>query len=168
MLKTAYNKLTLPSRLKRDVMQIIKGGFMRAFHLIFFVIISVFVACLYSDVIQGNDTLFYNKDLAFSPHSITSNSWQGTIGHAGLVYTCTTSIAQLDLFVAEELLGTCTYICHTLAVGSPRPFYLSKNVFDTSCLSATVDVDDTTHFIKSIAIITYLILHSVVCSRMLI
>jgi hypothetical protein len=101
----------------------------------------------YAGIIRGTDTVLYNHNIQFSPHSITSNpkNWMP----AGFVYSCATSTPQMDLFVAEELLGTCIYICHGLAVGSPRPFYLSKTAFDSAYFSVTIpNLNDTTRFTR--------------------
>lgn len=129
--------------------------------LVFTIPFSVFPA-----ILQGNDTVIYNKNILFSPHSISTNIWDST-NHTkkGFVYTCNASLPQVDVFVAEEGFTTCTYICHTLAVGSPRPFYFSKIPFNGFSLDAPLILSDSSKFTKcdSIHKDTYIFIDSTHC-----
>ena len=102
----------------------------------------------FSGIISGTDTIIYNHNICFSPHSITPLLSGVAAGRAGFVYKCTTSAGQIDLFVVEELLGTCMYICHTLAIGSPRPFYVSKKDLGAMNLLSPLAVQDTGLFTR--------------------
>jgi hypothetical protein len=94
-------------------------------------------------IIKGTDIVLYNQNIEFNSHSITANPL--IYQQAGFVYLCAASAPQMDMFVAQELLGVCTFICHSLAVGSPRPFYTSKTAFDSVYFSVMFpNLNDTT------------------------
>lgn len=97
-------------------------------------------------VVNGTDEVSYNQNILFSNDSITNNPLR--YQRAGYVYACTASTPKMDMFVAEEELGTCTFICHTLAVGSPRPFYFSKQKLSSSFFSTIPVLADASKFVK--------------------
>ncbi len=106
-------------------------------------IVSAF-ACIEANVIKGTTEVDFNHNLRFTPCLITEDS---TYTPRGRVYACTPATPSIDLFVAERDVGTCTWICHILAIGSPRPFYLSKRAFTTSTLTGTLNVTDRSQFV---------------------
>lgn len=105
-----------------------------------------------AEIISGTNFVQYNHDITFSPYTDSENEWDSTThGSDGsnLVYTCSApSVSEIDFFVAEEQVGVCTYICHALAIGSPRPFYLSKIQFGEYDFSQELRLDATAEFIK--------------------
>lgn len=108
---------------------------------VFFIV--ALLSLSFSDLLSGTDSVNYNHALNFFSNTDTMN--MHPTGGRGFVFPCTTSIADFDLFVAEEMLGTCIYICHTLAVGSPRPFYVAKKEIN---LSSDLNLNDTSYFAK--------------------
>lgn len=54
----------------------------------------------------------------------------------------------IDVFVAQEAVGVCIYFCPFLAVGSPRPFYISKMPFYSENFSTPLDLNDASGFAK--------------------
>jgi len=117
----------------------------------FLMLLFIIPLCAFSEIIHGTDTLNYdfNNNIVFSPHSLFSDTYNpANYGNEGRLYVCSASIPQIDIFVEVAEEGTCMYICHILAVGSPRPFYFSKTPFDSTKLSMQINLSDTLKFTK--------------------
>jgi hypothetical protein len=100
---------------------------------------------LNAEIISGMDTVPCGWDLSFSPHALTRNNYRGNTHDGGNVYTCSTSTAMIDLFIATYGLYVCSYTCWNIAIGSPRPFYASRNSQD---ILKSLNLNDTNLFTK--------------------
>jgi hypothetical protein len=65
-----------------------------------------------------------------------------------VVYPCSTSAANRDLFINYFEHSTCICVCPSGAVGSPRPFYKSKISFGAMNLTTPLDLADTARYTR--------------------
>jgi hypothetical protein len=116
----------------------------------FLILFTAIFSEVYSEIISGTDRLLYNENVTFIPHSITKNTWNSTMHEEGSynVYKCTADVDSIDIFNAVQMVGTCTFTCHILAIGSPRPFFLSKIPFESFDFSDELNIYDTLKFMK--------------------
>jgi len=114
------------------------------------VVITVLYINTFSEIISGTDRLIYNENITFLSGTITKNRWDSTLHEESAynVYKCTANVESIDVFNAVKMVGTCTYTCHILAIGSPRPFYLSKIPFGSFDFSGELNISDTSKFMK--------------------
>lgn len=115
-----------------------------------FIVITVLFSNTFSEIISGTNILLYNENITFHSRTITKNTRDSTLHDKGLsnVYKCTADVESIDVFNAVKINATCTFICHILAIGSPRPFYLSKIPFESFDFSDVLNISDTSVFMK--------------------
>jgi hypothetical protein len=121
---------------------------MRAIQHIVPLIIVILHIPVFSGIITGIDTVRNHKALEFSPHASFDISRNDSSARAGEVPTCIAASPLMDVFVAQEAVGVCIYFCPFLALGSPRPFYLSKMPFYSESFSTPLDLNDASRFVK--------------------
>jgi hypothetical protein len=112
--------------------------------LAFLVILTAF--SLYAEIVSGYVYVPVSSDLSFTSNAVTPTTCLRNEYNGG-VYPCSTSARTIDLFVAVEYgLYVCAYTCWNIAIGSPRPFYVSRQAFDPLDLLSPLDLKDTARF----------------------
>ncbi len=103
---------------------------------------------IHAALVSGEDIILCDSNLTFSPHAVTPNTLARD-AYAGRLYPCIQITPSIDLFFAIEFnLYVCSYICRNTAVGSPRPFYVSKQQYADSLVRLPLNVGDTTRFTR--------------------
>jgi hypothetical protein len=105
-----------------------------------------------AQITSGIDSVLLNEDLCFSTKAISTNAnipagtnLANLKYHYG-VYSCTTKIAAVDFSAFAAVPGVCTWYCVFPAIGSPRPFYISKNSFGSLSFATSLNLADTSIF----------------------
>jgi hypothetical protein len=111
----------------------------------FLVIFMAFA--LSAEIVSRTQKVPLNSTVALLPNSCILK--EGTCEKnefRGYIYPCSSSSASFDLFTAVEYdMYPCIFICQNIAIGSPRPFYVSrKPVFPFGNLT----LSDTGSFIR--------------------
>jgi hypothetical protein len=107
------------------------------------------VAC--AEIISGTAYLNCDSNISFSPLHFSANPKIENTENSGYVYSCAAKLnSSFDLFVATEFrMYACAFTCRNIAIGSPRPFYISlENGFAPATFSHQLLLNDTNRFIK--------------------
>lgn len=103
-----------------------------------------------AELISGTAYLACDSNISFSPLLFSTNPKIENKENGGYVYSCAAKLNNLfDLFVATEFRNyTCAFTCRNIAIGSPRPFYISLDYFAPATFSFPLLLNDADHFVR--------------------